>query len=307
MRVSIKTPVKREDGIELKEIGIDKVVVPERAVMSIDGSTTNTGIGILKESDGSIYYVIAATREKEETPVQYKVRLKRFIEDILLRNGNICRVYYEEPFIGYAVSAASLLMLRTFIEELIVENEPKLDYIQYEEISNKKWKRLFLYPTKCPSNSKLEKKLVRDKMLSGLPFLKDCTQDEIDSLAMGYIATVQISKGLEEDLKSNKKPRPFKYEVRFVGADEDDSVFMDFMQFYNGPEDILENGIVFRELLGRERFENKIYELMGNDDKVLVLKFSSNTHGNIILQYKIGNLAADYKYIYAIIWRKYRR
>ena len=93
--------------------------------------------------------------------------------------------------------------------------------------------------------------------------------------------------------------------MQFVKRYEDDSVFMDFIHFITDLK-ILENGIVFRELL-KERFENKIYELMGNDDKVLVLKFSSNTHGNIILQYKIGNLAADYKYIYAIIWRKYRR
>ena len=44
-----------------------------------------------------------------------------------------------------------------------------------------------------------------------------------------------------------------------------------------------------------------------DDDKILIIKFSSKHHGNIVLEHRIGQLAAQYEYIYAIVWRVTRK
>lgn len=285
------------------------IQVSDVSIMSIDGSTTNTGIAILRKSDGALLYSSSFSREKEkdETPVQYKVRLKRAVTDILKRNSLIDTVYYEEPFIGYASAAPNLMMLRTFIEELIVENEPLFDYLKHSEINNKKWKKLFLAPDKCPTGTDLEKAAVRKKLEGYMPFLSEVTQDEIDAISMGFVATVQIRAGVEEGLESKKKPRPFQYNIEFIGADEDDNMLMEFPDVYRGPAYLLENGISLTYCKGTENFDNHIYKNMGNDDKVLIVKIDSGKHANLYIKYNIGNLAASYDYIYAIIWRKSRK
>ena len=308
MRESLKTvDVDKNGNIVLRKIQADQIMVPTKAVMSIDGATGTTGIGILRESDGALYYSMAITREKDETPVQYKVRLKRFVYDILIRNPLIEHVFYEEPFIGYAESAKILLMLRTFIEELTVEHEPAFNYLKHIEINNMKWKRLFLAPTTCPPGTELQKEYVRHKLLLFLPFLSEVTQDECDAIAMGYSAIVEMHKGSPESLESKKKVSPFKYEMTFIGAEADEDMIEEFMELYTGPKKILENGIVLTDIKGTTNFEKAIYETMGHEDKVLILKFSSNKHGNLILQYRIGHLASSFPFLYAIIWRKNRK
>lgn len=305
------TDIKRVDDIGnnkvLTPIESNNVIVYEEAALAIDASTTNTGIGIVRVSDGNPLYIFDIQREKDETHVQYKVRLKKFVCDLLLRNKLIKNIYYEEPFLGYANAALNLIMLKDFIGELIEENNPHFNYINYLEINNKKWKKLFLYPEKCPTSSELEKSKVREKALKLFPYLKDCSQDVIDAVSMGYIAVTKLRKGLEDDLLSKKKPRPFKYDIVFAGSDDDEALFEEFSSIYKGPVEILENGIVFDKLGSRANFEKRIYELMGDEDKVLILKFSSEHHGNIILQHKIGHLAATYPYLYAIVWRKRRK
>ena len=82
---------------------------------------------------------------------------------------------------------------------------------------------------------------------------------------------------------------------------------MEFMDVYDGPSYLLENGISLTDIKGGKDFNKHIYAEMGNDDKVLIVKFDSNKHGNITLQYKIGHLAATFEYIYAIVWRKSRK
>lgn len=309
MKSIIRQPDRDLNGnIILTTKEIENVKVSDVCVMSIDGSTTNTGIAILREQDGALIYSCAFSREKkDETPVQYKVRLKRAVHQILMNNTLIETIYYEEPFIGYASAAPNLMMLRTFVEEIIVENEPILNYIKHSEINNKKWKKLFLAPDKCPTGTEAEKVAVRKKLEGYMPFLKEVTQDEIDAISMGFIATVQIRNGLADDLESKKKPRPFMYNVRFIGADEDDNMLMEFPDVYDGPGQLLENGMSLTVCKGTEDFDKHIYKAMGNEDKVLIIKFDSNKHGNLILQYKIGHLASTYEYIYAIVWRKSRK
>lgn len=310
MKVRIKQPDLNSEGkIILVDKELDQVQVNTMSIMSIDGSTTNTGVAILRENDGALLYTISFKREKDkdETPVQYKVRLKKAINSILIHNTLIEKVYYEEPFIGYASSVANLMMLRTFVEEIIVENEPLLDYIKHTEINNKRWKKLFLAPDKCPNGTEAEKEAVRKKLEGYMPFLSIVSQDEIDAISMGFTATVQIRNGVEEDLESQKKPRPFQYNIRFIGANDDDDMLLEFPDVYDGPDYLMDNGLSFTNCKGTEDFNKHVYKEMGNQDKVLIIRYDSSKHGNLTLQYKIGHLAATYDYIYAIVWRKTRK
>lgn len=311
MKFTVRRPQQIQGGgIIMMDCALEDVNVQQYAILSIDGSTTNSGLAILRESDGALMYSMCATRDSSgETPVHYKIRLKRQVTDILKRNKFITQVYYEEPVIANITSVSNLFMLRTFIEELIIENEDELGHIKHYEISNMRWKKLFLAPDKVPAGTENQKKAVRDKVELSLPFLNKVTQDEIDAICMGYVTCVHLINGGEaEELESKKKVRPFKYNVNFIGADKDDDMLTEFYDVYNGPEKLLENGISFTEIKGKTDFEKHIYQTMGHDDdKILIIKFSSKHHGNIVLQHKIGQLAAQYDYIYAIVWRVTRK
>lgn len=309
MKVTIRKPdIDNQGNIVLREINLDEIIVPDIAVMAIDGSTTNTGVGILRKSDGALFLSCSFEREHGETPVRYKVSLKRAIDKILTTNRTIEHIYYEEPFIGYASSVANLMMLRTFVEELIIEREPFFDYLKHSEINNMKWKKLFLAPDKCPTGTELQKQAVRKKLEQFMPYLNIVSQDEIDAISMGFIATVKISKGEDEDLESKKKIHPFQYNIKFFGADDDQYLLeANFTDIYTGPKTILENGISFTTIKGTTNFDKHVYSTMRDQDKVLIVKFPSNTHGDLILKYKIGYVAASFDYIYAIVWRKTRK
>ena len=311
MKFTVRRPQQIQGGgIIMMECALEDINVQQYAILSIDGSTSNSGLAILRESDGALMYSMCATRDASgETPVHYKIRLKRQVADILRRNKYIQQVYYEEPVIANITAVANLFMLRTFIEEMIIENEPEFDYIKHYEISNMKWKRLFLAPDKVPSGTENQKKAVRAKVEQGLPFLNKVTQDEIDAICMGYVACTTLKEGGSgEDLQSKKKVRPFKYNSVFIGADTDDNMLTEFYDIYNGPKKLLENGISFTEIDGKTKFYQHIYNTMGpDDDKILIIKFSSKHHGNVILEHRIGNLAAQYDYVYAIVWRVTRK
>lgn len=313
MKVTVKTPAYDDKGqVIMKEIQFDEITIGSYSLLSIDGSTSNTGVAIIRESDGGLMYSLTFKRDKRdktnETPVQYKVRLKREIKKLLMKSSLIQKVYYEEPCIDNITAIANIYMLRTFVEEIIVEDEPAFDYIKHYEINNKRWKKLFLAPDKCPSNSELEKKAVRDKLLGYMPFLKDSTQDEIDAIAMGFVVATSLKEGISsEELESQKKPRPFKYNIEFIGAEYDDGMLTLLHDVYNGPEKILQNGILFSEIERKTDFEKHIYKQMGNDDKLLIIKFKSDTHADIILKHQIGMLSAQFPYLYALVWRYTRK
>lgn len=312
MKVTLRQPdIDPNNGdIVLREcLEYNNISVPCEAIIAIDGSTSNTGLAILKKNDGGLIYTASLAREykNDETPVQYKVRLKRFIDNILKINPLITHIYYEEPFIGYAEASKNLMMLRTSVEELIIENEPNYNYIQHSEINNMKWKRMFLAPDKCPQGTEAQKDAVRCKLEKFMPYLSIVTQDEIDAIAMGFVATVQLRNGNDEELKSKKKIKPFKYEIQFFGGDCDDIVLEELLEYYKGPKSILQNGILLTEISSTTNFDKHIYEKMGSDDKIVIVKFSSNSHCNLVLQYKIGALAYEFDYIYAVVWRKSRK
>lgn len=304
----IKISFLNRDGtdIRLVEDDVNILVLSEKSIMSIDGSTDITGVSFVGQDSNKVLATVAFKR-KDETPVAYKVRLKKAIEVILRNNKQIEYIFYEEPYIGYVNAAKNLLMLRTSIEELKVENEPEFDYIKYIEINNKKWKGLWLYPDKCPSSSEDEKKAVKNKLVSLMPVFEKLTQDEIDATAMGLVANEKLLKGSEYSLKSKKAIRPFKFNTYFIATDEEDIVISELMDIKEIPREVLENGIHIVEIGNRQKFEDVIREKMGDDDKLLVIRFNAKYHGNILLKYRIGYLSEYSNTIYALVWRKTRK
>lgn len=309
MQSIIRKPFFDGKEVKLVNIPLEQIQVDAYSILSIDGSTSNTGIAIMRESDGGLMYSMSFKRDdKGETPVQYKVRLKREVHKILSRSRLIEKVYYEEPCVDHFTAIANIYMLRTFVEEIIVENEPAYDYIKHYEINNKRWKKLFLAPDKCPVGTDKEKLAVRKKLEGYMPFLSTVTQDEIDAISMGYVVCTSLKEGMtSEDLESRKKARPFKYDIDFIGADDDDGMLSLLYDVYSGPKSILENGILLSEITRKNDFDKHVYSQMGNDDKLLIIKFSSKLHGNIILKYNIGSLAARNDYLYALVWRSTRK
>lgn len=312
----IRQAVVTDKGLPgLKEVNIGDIKLNEESILSIDGSSTCSGVAILN-SLSSVLYTCAFVRDEKkgkdyETPVRYKVRLKRAIEEILLNNPLIKQVYYEEPFFGFPEAAKILMMLRTSVEEIIEENAPNLDYIKLVEVSNKKWKKIFLAPEPCPVGTDLEKKAVRDKLLSLVPWLEGVTQDELDAIAMGYVALWQKAAHRDGDLASKKKVKPFKFNVKFIGAENDEDLLNELSFVMHDkkcgiPESLLET-LEFYELPGKGDFYSYVYNCIGTEDVLVILSFSSKHYGNIILEHQLGNLAKNYARIYAVCWRKNRK
>lgn len=308
MNIIIRQPALSSNNVPIiREINKEACLVSNEAIMAIDASTTNSGIAILRRNDGALYYSISVARDKKnESPVEYKIKIKEFVKDLLLQNRNITKVFYEEPFIGYSTSVSNLMMLRTFVDEILIENKETLGYVEKIEVNNKKWKAIFIAPEKCPNNTELEKKAVRDKLEKYMPYMSIVTQDEIDAIGLGFSAVLSERSG-NNNIESVRKTAPFKYDVEFIGSDDDDTMLEDFMSLYSGPKKILENGILLTYCGASENFDNHVYKNMGSDDKVLIVRFDSTKHGNLILKYRIGNLSATYSYIYAVVWRKLRR
>lgn len=312
MKIICRKPVMDSGTQEWKltEIDINDVLVGNcDSIMSIDGSITCTGTAIL-DRRGMILYLIAFKRSSDETAVQYKVRWKKQLDLLFRNNRAIKEVYYEEPYLNPSriTSTKVLFMLRTSVEELIEENSPDLNYLKLTEVNNKRWKKLFLAPDKCPNDTDLEKKAVRDKLVGMLPILENSTQDEMDASALGFVAVWQ-AESHKEDLKSRKAARPFQYNIRFIGTDSDDDVLDEVMYLAaqeNIPDRVVANS-AFYSLPGTGRFEDYVYKAIGEEDALVVLSFDSGKYGNIVLANNIGNLTRMYDRIHAVCWRKNRK
>lgn len=286
----------------------DPVVVTEPSIMAIDGSTTCSGIVIITLK-GLLIYSMALERSNEETPVQYKVRFKQYIREILLRNSTISNVYYEEPFIGYVESAKILMSLRTSVEEIIAEEEPALSYLKCTEISNKVWKKKLLEPNPIPVGTKEEKEAVRLAVENRMSFMKSVTQDEIDATGLGLTVLWGISNHMEHSLESKKKVRPFKFNAEFIAAYTDNEMFDILgrsLDIWNVPEELVDT-IEVVSLSGTGKFKNHVYEAIGNEDKLVIMKFKMGKFGNIYIEYDISNLIGEETYMYAVCWRKSRK
>ena len=83
-----------------------------------------------------------------------------------------------------------------------------------------------------------EKEAVRNKLLGYMPFLNVVTQDEIDAISMGFVATVHIRNGTESELE-NHRITAFKYNIQFIAADYDEDMLVEFSDIYKGPQHLL--------------------------------------------------------------------
>ena len=309
MKITARKPMCDSTGKSmLQTIDPSFIQCNDECILAIDGSTSCTGMAIVRRSDAAIIYTMAVEREKTtESPVHFKVRLKRFVKDMLEHNKTIKEVYYEEPCINQASAVANLFMLRTFVEEMIIENEPVFDYLKHYEINNKRWKKLFLEPEKLAGSTEAEKEQVRKKLVGYIPVFKDLTQDEIDAACMGFVCVTKTNNGVDaEELESKKKTRPFQFNAEFIGADVDDGCLQQLYD-YKVPDKVFNNGIKMIEIKGKNNFNKSVYEAMGSDDKLLIVKFPSDTHSDIILNYNLGAMSVQFDYIYALIWRKTRK
>ena len=134
------------------------------------------------------------------------------------------------------------------------------------------------------------------------------SQDEIDAIAMGFAACKFMVDGQSaEELESKKRVNKFQYNIQFLACEKDDNMWVELFDVYKGPEVLMQNGICLTEIDSKTNFDKHVYKTMGIDDKLLIVKFSSKHHANLVLQHRIGHLAAQFPYIYAIVWRKSRK
>lgn len=296
------------DALDVKSI--QDIVISKDCSLGIDCSSTCTGLCIA-DNTGIPLYTMAVKRDKSDDYIMYKVKLKTLFVDLFKKFSKIGNIYYEEPFLGYAESSKILLALRTTIQEIKYEYTPRFDYIKFKEVSNQTWKKLFLAPDKVPSGKDAQKAAVRKKLEEDyFPCFKDLTQDEVDATAMTLVCTMKMLLGDEDAITSTHKVRPFKYEVKFIGANTDEDMLDEYesrSKEWKVPKKLQSEAYKFITLNGKGMFNDKVYANMGDEDKILILKYDSSKYGNITLEHRIGTLASQFDYLYAVVWRSKRK
>jgi Holliday junction resolvasome RuvABC endonuclease subunit len=292
----------------LRTVDREQFKLGNKVIIGIDGSSTCTGITFLDSETGYFVGSMALERSSGESAVRYKVNFRHYMDELLgdIKTDNI---FYEEPFIGYAEASKVLFMIRSTVEEVIIENEPKYDHIIYTEVNNKRWKSRFV-DEKLLGNTELEKKAIREKVLSILPFLKDITQDEMDAFGLATVGREAAMTHSENELKSHKKAKPFKYNIEFIGADDDEEFveqYYDCIESFKVPAVLRDKNAEMFSIGSRGIFENYVYSCMGDEDKLIIIKFKSTSHANVIIEHRLSNLADSNEYLYAVVWRKSRK
>ena len=296
----------------------------------VDGSSTNTGVAIMSDLGGLTATISIArnSNRKTEDAVEYKVALKSELTDILLTcKDRIKYIWYEEPFVGFADSSSVLMMIRSTIKEILIEHKDELSHIVFTEVNNKRWKKIFLekHGLKLPpGGSDAEKAAVASILRTRLvvdnlyDLSCDVTQDEFDACGI-------VSAGFEAlknhvDLTSKKAVRKFKFETVFElynataeEIEEDVILSLDTVIKQNRiPAKVIENGLTIKTLNGRKSFDNNVYELMGDDDKLLILMYSAEKYANILMTYCtqesiINNIDYNAEQTMVVyVWRKNR-
>lgn len=300
--------------------------------MSIDGSSSNTGISLVDGTD-SLVGTAAIHRNNNEDYVEYKIRLKRILMELMENNIRVMKhIYYEEPFVGFAVATEVLMALRTTIKEIKIENSPKFDHIKFTEVNNMKWKRIFLDPLAVPTGSHNQKLAVQKKVVqlfgsicledgvNGQPGKLMFTEDECDSIGLGLACALVRRKGLEEEeLKTKKKAKPFKYNIEYMPVRAEDieeaelwmlDNFEKYRQAWRIPERVIENGICVVELTGRGLFDNHVYSNMGQEDKLLMMEFPAGKYVDAVIRNGRSDMCREYdknEFMFAFVWRKARK
>lgn len=283
------------------------------SVVSVDGSTSSTGITLLTLS-GKPLASIRITPDVKNDPIIFKLDLKRFMEWFMLSYTSLIEICYEEPVIEYLGNVKALFGLRTAIPEILVEQKDVLNNrIKFIETPNGLWKRIFLAPAKMPNGTNLQKEAVRNKLIQMYPWVNDpsFSEDECDSMAFGIAYCSQSVNGLEDQMQSSKKITPFKFNARIIGANSDDDFMEEFVyrkkQLRLPKRLSTDIELTPIELPGTGRFDKHVFKLMGSDDKLLVVKFKSKYYAPIRFEYDTDNESLDYDYAYALIWRNSKK
>lgn len=315
MRVVI---TKIEDNKLTRPESLQEVLIGDKiCVLGIDASTSVTGMCLMELKTKTPLYSIALFKDDDEKNIRYKVRFKALLKDFFDANKNILYTIYEEPHLQYVQAAKTLLPLSTSIEELKIESEPDLDYLVDKMYDNKKWKKQFLGDDMPSSNTEAEKKAITEKAVSLFPFYaarytkekgkKDFavfTQDERDAFGLAYVRCRELLG--EIVFEKLPKQKPFKYEIEFIGASCLDAGLEAVANNIKYPESLAANGIKLCTLERGEDFDQKIYDNMEGEDKIIILEFPPSRAGKIVLKHRLGHLK-EYEYIYAVVWRKSRK
>lgn len=296
--------------------------------IGIDGSSTNTGLGIMNKTGGLIG-TAALGRVKGEDYIQYKLSLHDELTHILLAcKDKITNIWYEEPFVGYTNAAEVLMAIRTTIKEIIYKH-PELKHIVYKEVNNKRWKKIFLeqHNSRLPSGgTPAEKKAIADVL--GVKLVYDnlydtrccVTQDEMDASGLVYSGWYGEREGIQ--LESKKSIHKFGFNIAFELFDATPEEveqnitlsLLDVAKENKIPSRVLDNGVTINILAGRKLFDNIVYETMEDNDKLLVFIYKADKYANILFKYDAGreiasqlqNFGAE-QTIAAYVWRKSRK
>lgn len=296
--------------------------------IGIDGSSSNTGLGIMNKTGGLIG-TAALGRVKGEDFIQYKLSLQTELTQLLLAcKDKITNIWYEEPFVGYTNAAEVLMAIRTTVKEIIYQH-PELKHIVYKEVNNKRWKKIFLeqHNSRLPAGgSQAEKKAIADVL--GVKLVYDnlydtrcaVTQDEMDASGVVYAGWYGEREGVK--LESKKPVYKFGFNIAFELFDATPEEveqnitlsLLDVAKEYKIPSKVLDNGVTITILTGRKLFDNIVYETMEDNDKLLVFIYQANKYANILFKYGAGQAIAsqledfgDDQTIAAYVWRKSRK
>lgn len=297
--------VDDKNVVQLVNISPASILLTDKCSIAIDGSTSNTGVAIIDQNKTLKYIMSFESDSADKTPVHYKLALKKELEKII-EGGLDCivNIYYEAPTLNRKTAIPNLMMLRSTVQEILIERDWN---IEYTEINNMSWKKWFLAPDKIPNGTEAQKSAVFVKLTKYMPFLSVITQDECDAICIGtYAVSKFLETGNNEEVKEKKKIKPFKFEIKFIGGD-DDECLSDLLEMYNGPDRLLEEGVNIVEVKDKCKLEDEVYRAIGEEDIVAIIKMNAKGHGNVVLKYRLGNLASDFKYIYALVWRTARK
>lgn len=291
------------------EINVDDIVVDTEALIGIDASTNNTGVCIIDCVNEKPIYSIELKRDKGSSAIEYKVEFKQVMTKILFGNrgvyANVVNIVQEEPFISAMKTTSEVLMaLRTSIPEILIENKPLGSKYIYHEMNNKTWKKKLFYPDKCPNNSELEKKKAKEIICRMFPIYENLSQDEIDSTGIALISTKLINSG--EGIKKKERVSRFKYNIEFIGAFDIESAIEE-INYMSIPSEVKNNGLKIVSMPSNGDFDKKVYTEMGEEDMLLMFEFSKKTAGNIILKYRLYDIASRFDNLYAVVWRQNRK
>ena len=311
--------VATQNGYEI--ISEEQIKINCDMLIGVDASTSNTGVHIINIDNGiqgipfgCSLYSFSLKPDAGENPAKYKVELKDwFMRNIINRNYTQ-HILYEEPFIGHPSAIPNLMMLRTSFDELMYEKPILTENMIVHHVSNKRWKKIFVAPQKVMIGTEYEKKQIQEVALACNPFTKVFSEDEFDAYGLCCAGLKMLMSGELSELDIKKKVKPFNYEVAFIPCDyfedmsgvENDLPFIIEQISDAVPDVVIENGTNYYRMNGVDRFDQSVYNTIGDSDILGIVHFEPRKHGNVVLKYRLSPLKNS-RSIIALCWRKARK